>query len=66
MYYKILVPSDGSQFSECSLDHLRAIALGYRVPEVILLRVAVGISPGDMRALADSRGSDALSKLPPE
>ena len=60
MYNKILVPLDGSQFSECSLDHLRAIALGCHVPEVVLLRVAESISRNDMPALAEARGTDAL------
>ncbi len=45
MYKKILVPMDGSQFSECSLEHVRAIATGCQVPEVILLRVVEPVSP---------------------
>ena len=28
MYKKILTPLDGSEFSECSLAHLKAIAKG--------------------------------------
>lgn len=39
MYKKILVPLDGSELSECSLAHVKTIALGCGVPEVILLRV---------------------------
>ena len=39
MYKKILVPLDGSSFSECILDQVKAIALGCKVPEVILLTV---------------------------
>lgn len=39
MYKKILVPLDGSSFSECILGHVKAIATGCNVPEVILLRV---------------------------
>jgi len=39
MYQKILVPLDGSELSECSLAHVKAIASGCHVPEVILLRV---------------------------
>ena len=39
MYKKILVPVDGSRFSECILDHARAIALGSGNPEVDLLFV---------------------------
>lgn len=39
MYKKILVPLDGSKLSESSLPHVKAIALGCSVPEVVLLRV---------------------------
>lgn len=39
MYKKILAPLDGSKFSECSLDHIRAVATGCSVPEVVLLMV---------------------------
>jgi len=40
VYKKMLVPLDGSEFSECVLDHVRAIAIGCQVPEVVLLGVA--------------------------
>ncbi len=39
MYKKILVPVDGSELAECALGHVRAIAKGCNVPEVVLLRV---------------------------
>jgi len=39
MYKKILVPLDGSKLAECTLEHVRAIATGCHVPEVVLLRV---------------------------
>jgi len=39
MYKKILAPLDGSEFSECSLDHVTAIAKGCAVPSVVLLHV---------------------------
>ncbi len=39
MYKKILAPIDGSEFSECTLEHIRAIATGCHVPEVVLLMV---------------------------
>jgi len=39
MYQKILVPLDGSEFSEATLEHVKAIATGCKVPEVILLMV---------------------------
>ena len=39
MYKKILAPLDGSELSECSLEHVRSVATGCHVPEVVLLRV---------------------------
>ncbi len=39
MYKKILIPLDGSKFSECSLEHVRAIAKGCQASEVTLLVV---------------------------
>lgn len=44
MYKKMLVPLDGSELSECVLDHVRAIAKGCQVPEVVLLGVAESIT----------------------
>jgi len=39
MYNKILVPLDGSELAECVLEHVRAIATGCRVSEVVLLTI---------------------------
>ena len=39
MYQKILVPLDGSNLAECTLEHVKAIATGCSVPQVILLFV---------------------------
>jgi nucleotide-binding universal stress UspA family protein len=39
MYQKILGPLDGSKLSECSLEHIKAIATGCNTSEVILLYV---------------------------
>jgi nucleotide-binding universal stress UspA family protein len=39
MYNKILVPLDGSEMSECSLEHVKEVAVGCHIPEVILLSV---------------------------
>jgi nucleotide-binding universal stress UspA family protein len=39
MYRKILVPLDGSTFAECSLAHVKAIATGCQVPEVVFMTV---------------------------
>jgi len=74
MYKKMLVPLDGSEFSECVLDHVRAIAKGCQVPEVVLLGVAepithqvyymVGIEDrvGDMQKETEKYVESYLSK----
>ena len=54
MYSKILAPLDGSTFSECSLEHVKTIAKGCQVPEVILLRVAEPIHASDLAAYAEA------------
>ena len=35
MYRKILIPLDGSELAECSLEHAKAIAQGCNVADVI-------------------------------
>jgi nucleotide-binding universal stress UspA family protein len=54
MYHKILAPLDGSAFAECALDHVKAIAQGCEVPEVVLLRVAEPIHSSDLAAYAEA------------
>ena len=54
MYKKILAPLDGSPFSESSLEHVKAIARGCSVPEVILLRVVEPIQATDMATFAQT------------
>lgn len=39
MYKKILAPLDGSELSECSLEHVKAVATACQASEVVLLRV---------------------------
>lgn len=62
MYNKILVPLDGSEFSECSLEHVKAIASGCNVPETVLLRVVEPLSAQAVSALAEA-GGDVLRKV---
>ncbi len=50
MYKKILVPLDGSEFSEQVLSHVRAISLGCQVPEVVLLIVVKPINNSEIIA----------------
>lgn len=61
MYNKILVPLDGSGFSECSLEHVKAIASGCRVPETVLFRVIEPLSANVVAALAQA-GDDLVHK----
>ena len=39
MYKKLLVPLDGSELSECSLEHVKAVAKGCQAKEAVLLQV---------------------------
>lgn len=61
MYKKILVPLDGSELSETSLVHAKAIAAKFAVPEVILMRVVEPLSTLAVAELAGA-GDDWLSK----
>lgn len=53
MYKKILVPLDGSEYSECVLPHAKAVATGCQVPEVALLSVVEPLRQA-VRAYASS------------
>ena len=44
MYQKVLVPVDGSQLGECVLEHVRAVATGCHVADVVLLHVLKPLS----------------------
>ncbi len=67
MYQKIVVPLDGSKFSECSLQHVKAIATGCKVPKVVLLRVVEPV-PKDYHTLGMPSGllNDTDKKLADE
>jgi nucleotide-binding universal stress UspA family protein len=39
MYQKVLVPLDGSELAECVLPHVKAIAAGCGIEQVVLLKV---------------------------
>lgn len=65
MYTKILVPLDGSETSECSLPHVKAIALGCGVPDVILLRVVEPIFNVEAEVTAKA-GRDLMAQVEEE
>ena len=68
MYKKILVPLDGSKLAECALDHVKTIAAGCNVPEVIILRV-VEPNPAVSEVLSEGaviRGNVSLDAKPLE
>ena len=60
MYKKILAPLDGSEFSECSLDHVTAIAKGCAAPGVVLLRI---IEPINKYTTYGGIGQEALGEI---
>jgi nucleotide-binding universal stress UspA family protein len=61
MYEKILIPLDGSELAECSLQHAKAIAQGCNVADVIVLRVIEPLSTQTISALAEA-GDDSIRK----
>lgn len=62
MYQRILVPLDGSDLGECSLGHVKAIAQGCSVADVIVFRVIEPLSTQTMSALAEA-GGDSITKV---
>jgi nucleotide-binding universal stress UspA family protein len=61
MYKKILVPLDGSEFGECSLEHVKAVASGSSGSEITLFSVVEPLSVEDVSRLAVAR-DDLLYK----
>jgi nucleotide-binding universal stress UspA family protein len=60
LYQKILVPLDGSKLAECALEHVKTIAAGCSVPEVILFRV---VEPNPAASEALSEGAFMYEEL---
>ena len=61
MYQKILIPLDGSDLAECSLEHAKAIAQGCNVADVIVFRGIEPLSTQTLSALAEA-GGDSVGK----
>ena len=61
MYQKILIPLDGSELAECSLQHAKAIAQGCNVADVIVFRVIEPLSAQGISALVEA-GDGFLEK----
>ena len=57
MYNKLLVPLDGSELAECTMEHLRALVTGCHIPEVVLLRVIEPLPGQTVAALAEAGGN---------
>jgi len=64
MYRKVLVPLDGSELSECSLRHAKAIATGCHVADVVLLRVVEDAMPNNPEIPEDLRARIAREAEP--
>ena len=52
MYKNILVPLDGSQFGECGLEHIEAVAPGDSGSKIVLFRTVEPLSVEDVSRLA--------------
>ncbi len=57
MYQKLLAPLDGSELAECTLQHLRALASGCNIPEVVVFRVVEPLPATTITALAEAGGN---------
>jgi nucleotide-binding universal stress UspA family protein len=72
MYKKILVPLDGSPFAECVLEHIKNMAVGKQISEVVLVFVVEPINQGvydmpentlaDIQKQSESASEDYLKK----
>ena len=72
MYKKVLVPLDGSPFSECVLEHVKIMAAGCKIPDVKLAFVIEPVNPGiyevpgnfieDIQKQAIASGEEYLKK----
>lgn len=62
MYERILVPLDGSEFAESSLDHVRAIAAGCKTKRVILFGVVDTSAPWPASTLRGMLGEDFIKQ----
>jgi len=62
MYQKVLIPLDGSELAECSLEHAKTIIPACHVADVVVLQVVVPFSVQTMPALGEA-DDDALSRI---
>ncbi len=62
MYKRILVPLDGSQISECSLNEVKNMARGIPDVEVILLTVQEEILPFTSIPFAENRAQEMAAQ----
>ena len=61
MYRRILIPLDGSELAECTLEHAKAIIKGCNVPDVIVFRAIEPLSALSISAMAEA-GDDSLGR----
>jgi len=62
MYQKVLIPLDGSELAECSLEHAKTIIPACHVADVVVLQVVVPFSVQTMPALGEA-DDDALRRI---
>jgi nucleotide-binding universal stress UspA family protein len=62
MYSRILVPLDGSQYAQCVLEHVKTIALTFKVPDVVLFRAVEPLSD-DVRNNLVEMGGEVIPRL---
>jgi nucleotide-binding universal stress UspA family protein len=57
MYNKILAPLDGSDLAECTLEHLKTIASGCGIQNIIVFRVIEPLPAATLSAVAAAGGN---------
>ena len=62
MYDKILLPLDGSQYAQCSLEYVKKLALGCNTREVVVLRVVEPLATEETQLLVEINES-VISEL---
>ena len=62
MYQKILIPLDGSELAECSLEHAKTVVQACHMADVIILHVVVPFSVQTMPALGEA-DDDTLRRI---
>ena len=57
MYKKILAPLDGSDLAECTLEHLKAIASGCKIQNIVVFHTVEPLPAATLTAVVQAGGN---------